>query len=125
MNKTLKVILIVLAGLALLGAVGLVVMILWMGGMHQPMFGMGFNGRHTMMSVWPGSWWPVVLFISLPLLLISLLVLLGVWIGKSSRPTIVQNITATPDPQPDPICAACGKEMDAEWIVCPFCGNHR
>lgn len=127
MDITLKVLLIVLAGLALLGAAGLVVMILWMGGMHLPMFGMGFNVRH-MMPTGPGFWWPGVLRISIPLLLISLMVLRGVWIGRSSRPTIIQNITAAPvepAPQPDPICAACGKEMNAEWIVCPFCGNHR
>jgi hypothetical protein len=132
MSKFWKVFLSVLGSLAVLGMAGLFFVLAL--GRFMPMMGFSRGIRHGMMPFGGFMWFGMLLRFVLPLLVISLLVLVGIWIGRSSRkptvtpiaPAVEQNIAAAvPVPPTTPVCASCGKELSEEWVVCPYCGTHK
>lgn len=76
-----------------------------------------------------------LLRVLIPLLIVGLCVWIGVSIGKKQNGKNGQNrpaqsdaapvVSATPSPEQDPVCSACGRKLEKDWTVCPYCGQHR
>jgi hypothetical protein len=88
------------------------------GGM---MNGYGIMGRgFGFMS--PLGWLGMLLFTLFPIGVLVLLVLGGVWVVSS----LVKSGRATPSITPAisfQSCSTCGKPVQPDWKVCPYCGN--
>jgi uncharacterized membrane protein len=139
MNKFWKWFLIILAVLLVLCGLLAAVLFLTHGSYGYPSmrFGMGF-GRMPMMGRF-GFFGVGMMFVRLivPLLLVTLLVLIGVGIGsrtRNSQPKVSQAETAASTLSTEPVapapaeavsektCAHCGRPLQAEWVNCPYCG---
>jgi hypothetical protein len=139
MNKFWKWFLIIVAVLLVLGGLLAAVLLFTHGSYGYPSmrFGMGFR-RMPMMGRFGLFGGAMMLFrLLVPLLLVSLLVLIGISIGsrtRNSQPKVAQaetpvsSVTAEAVP-PTPaevvaekVCAHCGRPLQAEWVNCPYCG---
>ncbi len=116
--------------------IGVVLLILLIGGSLLPL---GWGGRWGpwggmmgpgMMGGWGGSWGAVgpvgwlfsIMGLLIPLGFLALLVLGGVWLFRQ----VVQPqgfATGGGPTQPGRSCPNCGRAVQADWQVCPYCGQ--
>lgn len=93
----------------------------WMGGYG----GMMGGGYHMMpwygsggMGIW--GWFWMILGWLIPLGIVILLIAGGVWLGNTLSQTKKGELRDKPQLQ---ACPQCAKPTEAEWNVCPYCGN--
>lgn len=110
--------------IATLGVIGLLLLLLVGGSLFFPVWGGGGNGWRWMdadcggmMSGWslsPLGWLFGLIGMLIPLGLLALLIVGGVWLIQQTikpRPAIVSN------------CPNCGRAVQADWQLCPNCGH--
>ena len=103
-------------GLVVLIVLALGVGVLLMLGGTWGMIGTGMMGPgHTGSGIlWAALWLTVACL--LPVTLLTLLVLAGVW--------LVRNLSSSQEPQQSvEKCPNCGRVTESEWQVCPHCGE--
>jgi uncharacterized membrane protein len=115
-------------GWILAGLFALVLMLVLIPGIF--MFSRGFGGMmggYGMMGRGFGytsslGWLGMALFTLIPIGFLVLLVLGGVWVVSSLMKSGKTTTTVTPAVA-SKACSSCGKSVQSDWKVCPFCGN--
>lgn len=114
-------------GWIFVGLIALVLVLVLIPGIF--MFGHGFGGMmggYGMMGrgfgfTSPMGWLGMGLFTLIPLGFLVLLALGGVW--------VISSLTKSGNPNPSvpgvasKACSSCGKSVQTDWKVCPYCGN--
>ena len=110
--------------LTALGAIGLLLILLLGGSLFSTVWGGGGNGWGWMdadcggmMSGWgpgPLGWLFGLIGVLITLSLLALLIVGGVW--------LIQQATK-PRPAAAPNCPNCGRAVQADWELCPYCGH--
>jgi hypothetical protein len=94
----------------------------WYDSSYGMMGNYGMMGRHSLFWLNPMSWLGMGFMWLVPVSILVLLVVGAVsLINSLNKPSVPK---PTPPPSTDEhTCANCGKPAQADWSVCPYCGQ--
>lgn len=84
-------------------------------GARMPFSGMGWLGAGLMLFS--------RLFIPLAVLALIIILVVALFQRPVSQPAPVQPAPAQSTFSPGGVCSSCGKALQADWKVCPYCGE--